>query len=205
MTAMQPRLYVDQKITAFVNQYEVYGVGASGTKSGLEAFAQQKRLAIKEKVLFYTDEQKTTLAFSFRAEKAIDVHGRYIVEDAQGVCIGMFRKEFGESLLRSSWILIDKDGSELLRVQESSAVLAAMRRFAGLLPIVGDIVDILVMFLRYHFQFVSLVNDSVVGEYRKVTLFRDHYSLSMTDEANKKVDWRVLAAMGVALDALQSR
>lgn len=127
---MKPRLYIDQKITAFVNKYKVYGVDASGEKSELVALAQQKRLAFKEKVWFYNDEAKTKEVFSFRAEKVMDVHGRYFVEDTDG---------------------------------------------------------------------------AVVGAYRKQTLFRDHYQLSTTDDAHEALDWRVFAAIGVALDALQSR
>ena len=44
-----------------------------------------------------------------------------------------------------------------------------------------------------------------LGQYKKTTLFRDHYALSMNEGAYNQYDWRVLAAMAVALDALQSR
>ena len=43
------------------------------------------------------------------------------------------------------------------------------------------------------------------GTYIKTTLFRDHYLLSLDDETYNAQDWRVLAAVAVALDALQSR
>ncbi len=169
------------------------------------ALAQQKRMAFKEKVTFYSDEQKTMAAFSFRAEKVMDIHGRYIVEDPSGNVIGMFRKEFKKSLLRSSWILMTAEGKETVRVQESSEALAVLRRFAGLVPIIGDLIEMVVVFLKYHFSFVRLDTNEEVGKYQKTTLFRDHYTLSMTDAAYAELDWRVYAAMGVGLDALQSR
>ena len=202
---MKPRLYIDQKITAFVNKYKVYGVDTSGEKSELVALAQQKRLAFKEKVWFYNDEAKTKEVFSFRAEKVMDVHGRYFVEDADGALVGMFRKEFKKSLLKSSWVLMDKEGVELFRVSESSTVLAILRRFIGWVPLVGDILEIIIMFFKYHFSFTDIASGQEVGAYRKQTLFRDHYQLSTTDDAYEALDWRVFAAMGVALDALQSR
>ena len=201
---MKPRLFVDQKITAFVNKYEIFEATGE-TKGGLLALAQQKRLAFKEKVTFYQDEQKTTSVFSFRAEKVIDVHGRYFVEDADGKLIGMFKKEFGRSLVRSTWKILDIDGNELFTVQESNEAVAALRRFAGYIPFVGDLIDFVMLFFRYHFSFIDAKSGHEVGKYQKVTLFRDHYVLSMTDEAYNGCDWRVLAAMGVALDALQSR
>jgi uncharacterized protein YxjI len=102
---MKPRLIVEQKITAFTNKYTVYDVTAEGKKGNLVAFAQQKRIALREKITFYSDEAKTQVAFTFRAEKVMDVHGRYFVEDASGKLIGSFKKDFAKSLLNSTWLM----------------------------------------------------------------------------------------------------
>ena len=91
---MKPRLIVEQKITAFVNKYKVFAVNEAGEKGELMALAQQKRLAFKEKVTFYSDEAKSNELFTFRAEKVLDVHGRYLVEDMSGKMLGGFRKQF---------------------------------------------------------------------------------------------------------------
>ena len=79
-----------------MNQYKVFGADEAGTQTSLAAFAQQKRLAFKEKVTFYADEQKTVTAFTFRAEKVLDVHGRYIVEDENGAVIGRSEEHTSE-------------------------------------------------------------------------------------------------------------
>ncbi len=202
---MKPRLVIEQKITAFVNKYKVLNVTEAGQAGDLLALAQQKRLAFKEKVIFYTDEQKAAASFSFRAEKVMDVHGRYIVEDANGQIVGMFRKEFKKSLLVSSWVLMDAAGTEVFAVKESNVTIAVLRRFIGFVPLFGDLLDFAMNFFKYHFSFTELTNDQEIGQYKKTTLFRDYYQLSVTDEAWAKLDWRVFAAMGVALDALQSR
>ena len=202
---MKPRLYIDQKITPFVNKYMVFGADEQGTKGELIALAQQKRLAFKEKVSFYTDEQKSQLAFTFRAEKVLDIHGRYIVEDADGNVVGMFKKEFKKSLFVSTWKVMSTDGTVVFDLTESSVALAVFRRFASWIPVVGGLYELIALLLRYHFVFKNPGTDEVVGTYKKLTLFRDHYELAMTDEAAAKCDWRVLAAMGVGLDALQSR
>ena len=202
---MKPRLIIEQKITVFTNMYRIFGAGPEGARASLIAFAQQKRLAFKEKVTFYGDEQKSQTSFMFRAEKVLDVHGRYFVEDDAGQMVGMFRKVFGQSLFLSTWRLMDKDGNELFEVKENSVALALLRRFGGMIPFVGGLVDILVLFLRYHFVFVDLTTGEEVGAYRKTTLFRDHYLLETSDDAFEKLDWRVYAALGVGLDALQSR
>lgn len=202
---MKPRLIVEQKITPFVNKYTVFQADKAGSKSDLLALAQQKRIAIKEKVIFYTDESKSAVAFGFRAEKVMDVHGRYFVEDTDGKQIGAFKKDFKRSLLSSTWHILDASGQPVIKVSESSKVLAAMRRFGGLIPFVGDVIEIITLFLRYHFVFSDAQTGEEIGRYQKTTLFRDHYVLSVTDEAYSKQDWRVFAAMAVGLDVLQSR
>lgn len=196
---MKPRIIVEQKITAFANKYHIYQTNPDGTKGAILAFAQQKRFNIKEKVMFYTDESKQNLAFTFRAEKVLDIHGRYFVEDANGQMIGMFRKLFAESLLKSTWRVMTPDGVERYQIAETNTVLAVLRRFGG------DAINFITMFIKYHFSVIDLVTSAEVGKYQKLTLFRDHYRFELDDAASEAVDWRVWAAMGVGLDMLQSR
>lgn len=201
---MTPRLIIEQKLTAFVNRYEIYSVTDTGERGGMVAFAQQRRLALKEKVEFYTDQFLTEKLFSFRAEKVMDIHGRYFVEDKDGKLIGMFRKDFQKSLLNSTWHILDANDKTQLIINESNQALAIIRRFGGFIPIVGEIIDIISTFFRYHFVFKNKKGEQQ-GKYVKTTLLRDHYRLEMTDKAYQSADWRVFAAMAVALDALQSR
>lgn len=202
---MNPKLVVEQKITAFTNKYAIYQAETTGKKSDLMALAQQKRLAMKEKVTFYNNEAKEKEVFSFRAEKVMDIHGRYFVENADGERIGAFRKDFKKSLLNSTWHIIDADDTTVFIIKESNATLAALRRFIGFIPIVGELAEIIMAFFRYHFVFIDPKTNEIVGKYQKTTLFRDHYLLSMNDEQYDKLDQNVFAAMAVALDALQSR
>lgn len=201
---MIPRLIIEQKITALVNRYEIYRAAEDGTKGDMIAFVEQKRLAFKEKVNFFTDASKNTLAFSFRAEKAMDVHGKFFVEDAENKRIGTFKKEFKKSLLNSTWSIFDVDDSVALTISESNKAYAAVRRFVGWIPIVGELFEVVAGFIKYHFSFYNPAGVEV-GSYRKTTLFRDHYTLSVDDATYAAQDWRVLASMAVALDALQSR
>jgi hypothetical protein len=201
---MKPRLVVEQKITAFVNRYAVYRADSDGKKDQLAAIAQQKRFAFKEKVTFYSDQAKTAETFSFRAEKVLDIHGRYLVEDPQGKRIGAFQKIFRKSLFVSSWNILDDQDKVIIAVAESSVWLALLRRFLGFVPFIGEYLSLIILFFKYHFTFTD-ASGRLVGTYKKTKLLRDHYLLSMTDQAYAQTDWRTYAAMAVALDALQSR
>lgn len=202
---MNPKLIVEQKITPFANKYLIYGAEADGSRGELIAFAQQKRLAFREKVTFYTDESKSQAVFSFRAEKVVDIHGRYIVENEKDEQLGSFKKEFKRSLISSTWTILSADNQPKWQLAESNHTLAILRRFGGFIPVIGAFFEIITALLRYHFDIKDLASGQVIGKYQKTKLLRDHYLLSMDDESYEQTDWRTLAAMAVALDALQSR
>src|SRR5918999_5729253 len=95
------RLIVRQRIRMMVNQYEVHAVNPDGSEGGLLAFAQQKRMAFKEQVTLYTDDTRREPVLGFKARSVIDLGATYDVTDAVGNPIGLFRKDFTQSLLRT--------------------------------------------------------------------------------------------------------
>lgn len=189
------RFAVTQRITLGVNRYDVRTVGEDGSPGALLATAQQKRLAIKEQVTFYADEARTVPVFSFKARKRLDLGSGYDVTDAGGAPIGSFRKDFGRSLLRSTWHLeaagLKATGSE------RNTTVAVLRRVWGLVPVIGEIP---VPFV-FHFDFVDASGEVVLSSERRRSVL-DRYDVTVP---GGRVDGRLAAAMAVALDALQDR
>lgn len=187
----QPALNVRQKITAFVNRYVVTVPTTTGDDGEQVAFVEQKRLAFREEVTFFTDESKTTPLFKFKARQILDVGATYDVTAADGTPIGTFRKDFKKSLLRSTWHL---EQGELAAIgTERSQLIAILRR-------IWDLFEDLPFFFKYHFDFTS--GDKLVMSVDKTALIRDRYRIEMHEPT---LDRRMAIAMAVALDALQSR
>ena len=180
-------LFVKQKITFMVNRYEVWSADPAGNPSGLIAFAQQKRMAMKEQVTLYTDESKSTVLAGFKARRVMDLSGTYDVTDASGVSIGTFRKDFAQSLLRSTWH-VDQPGLPTATGQERSLLVALLRRFSD------------ISFLPYHFDFASAGTPAFTVD--KKWGITDKYVVRI---GNPQLDRRLVIAMAVGLDALQSR
>ena len=177
-----PQFNVLQKLTMMVNRYEIT------TPDGrVMAMAQQKRMAFKEQVTFYADEARTRPVFSFKARHAMDFGAGYDVFDASGTPIGQFRKDFGKSLLRSSFHLTGP-GLEAFG-QERNVAVALIRRF----------VDIP---LSFHFDFVDNATGNLVMSSERQMSLRDRYTVNVPDE---RLDFRLAAAMAVGLDALLAR
>ncbi len=181
------RFYVKQRITMMVNRYEIRAANPDGSEGAVLAVAQQKRLAFREQVTFYSDEQRSTPVFSFQARQALDLGAVYDVFDAAGTPIGYFQKDFGASLLRSSFHLggpgIDAYG------QERSQLIAILRRFIDF-P------------FSFHFDFKDKQSGAVVMSSERQFSLRDRYTVDVPDQ---RVDFRLAAAMAVGLDALLQR
>ncbi len=191
-----PRFSVSQRITLMVNRYEVRATNPDGSEGPLLALAEQKRMKLKEEVVFYADEARSRPVFSFKARQRLDVSAQHDVLDEHGTPIGSFSKKFGASLLRSTWELSAPGLSAIGR--ERRPILAVVRRVWEFIPFVGNV---WVPFV-FHFDFTDTATGGpvLVSERRKAV--RDRYDVSVPDP---RLDFRVAAAMAVALDALQSR
>jgi uncharacterized protein YxjI len=191
-----PAFFVKQRITVMVNRYEILAANPDGSEGPLIALAEQKRMKLKEEVVFYADAGKSRRVFSFKARQRLDVHAEHDVFDENGTALGMFSKQFGASLLRSTWNL-SAPGIEAVG-RERRPVIAILRRVWDLLPYVGDV---WVPFV-FHFDFVDTATGATVLVSERQKAIRDRYTVTVPDP---RLDFRVAASMAVALDALQSR
>jgi hypothetical protein len=191
-----PRFFIRQRITVMVNRYEIRVANPDGSEGQLMAFAEQKRMKLKEEITFFTDESKTRAVFSFKARQRLDVHAEHDVYDEGGRVIGFFSKQFGASLLRSTWNL-SAPGVEAVG-RERNQFIAILRRIWDWIPYLGDV---WVPFV-FHFDFVDTASGRPVLTSERIKAIRDRYDVTVPDP---RLDFRVAAAMAVALDALQSR
>jgi hypothetical protein len=190
------RFTLRQRITLLVNRYTLQGRFVDGAKGSVIAHAQQKRMAVRKQVTFYSDEARTQPLFGFAARRGLQHGGAFDVTDADDQPIGEFRKDYAKSLLRSTWHLSSRDGVTAVG-QERSRGVAIARRF---LDATGGADP-----LRYHFDFVTDDGQVVLTSEREPT-FRDFYEITIPVLSDgRQLDWRVGAAMAVALDALQHR
>ena len=181
-----PAFFVKQKFAMTTNRYEVWAANPDGSFGELMAVAQQKRLAFKEEVTFYSDESQSRAVFSFKARKKIDLNAGYDVKDEHGQQLGFFRKDFGKSILRSTFHL---EGPGYAGIgQERSSAVALIRRFTD------------IPFLPIHFDFKA-TDGSTLLQVERQSSVRDKYTVTVPG----RIDFRVAAAVAVGLDALMQR
>lgn len=185
MLTSGPATYtIEQKISPLANRYRVLDAGGQ-----LVAFVSQKRLALRERFTVHPDESSSTVLFTVGARQRLDIGATYDVTDASGAPVGLFRKDAGASLLRSTWH-IEQPGLPPVRVSERNPVVALVRRFVELpFP------------LPYHFDGATADGSPALSVSRRMSL-RDRYDVQVHLD---DLDHRLVIGLGVCLDALQGR
>ena len=185
------RFEIEQLIRPMVNLYRISANGAPA------AFVRQKRMAIKEDIRFFADEDEQEELFRLKARALMEFGGRYDVTTPAGERIGVLGKVFGKSLLRSTWQVLDADEQELAIAKERSVPVAILRRVIDAVPY-GDFIPI-----PFHFTIDSGTHH--VGDLNRRFGVRDTYDLDVSGDTERRIDRRLAIALGIALDALQSR
>jgi len=182
---------IGQLIRPMVNLYKI-SAGATPV-----AFVRQKRMALKEDIRFFADENEARELWRIKARSLMEFGGRYDVTTPEGEKIGVLGKVFGKSLLRSTWSIMDANEQELAVAKERSVPIAILRRVIDAVPY-GD-------FIPIPFHFTIDDGDTHIGDLNRRFGVRDTYDLDVSGDTERKIDRRLAVSLGIALDALQSR
>jgi uncharacterized protein YxjI len=187
----EDRFVIDQLIKPMVN---LYRISAGPTPV---AFVRQKRMAIKEDIRFYADENESRELWRIKARSLMEISSRYDVTTPEGEKIGVLGKVFGKSLFRSTWSVMDANEEELAVAKERSVSIALFRRVIDAVPY-GDFVPV-------PFHFTIDAGERHIGDLNRRLGFRDTYDLDVSGDVERTIDRRLAVSLGIALDALQSR
>jgi uncharacterized protein YxjI len=199
---LHDRFFLAQRIRPMINQYEVSTLGPDEKSAGEPVcFVEQKRMKLKEDLRAFTDDSKTSEVFRIKAQQVWDPRARYDVTDDGGRHVGQLAKVFGRSLLRSTWRIYDGEGNEVAWARERNLLVALVRRFIGLVPIIGGFADWVP--IPYHFDY--FMGDRRIGGLERILGVRDRYRLDVSGDAERSIDRRVVLALAVGMDALQAR
>jgi len=194
------RYLVDQLFRPIANLYRVTPLAAGETPAGGPvAYVRQKKLAIKENIRFFADENETQELFHIQAQSWLDTGGsRYDVVDAQNGKIGLLHHVFGKSLLRSTWSVSNAVDEEVAVARERSQAMAILRRVIDFVPDYGGLIPI-------PYNFDILAGDRVIGTMNRKFQVRDRYVLDLSGDTDRALDRRLAIALAVGLDTLQNR
>lgn len=117
-------------------------------------FIQMKAWVLKEDVRLYSDETKSRELLRIQARSIIDFGTTYDVIDSptEQPLFSLRRKGLKSAFVRDHWEIMGPDEHPLGAVQETSKGLALVRRYVSLIPIAGEIVDIVLSFVPLTYE-----------------------------------------------------
>jgi hypothetical protein len=192
------RFLVDQLVRPIANLYRITPLAVGETPAGGPiAYVRQKKLAVREDIRFYADEQETQELFRIKARSLFDIGGARYDVFAGDERIGLLEHVFGKSLIRSTWRVLDSQEQQVAVARERSVPMAIARRLVDFVPY-GEWVPI-------PYNFDLLVDDSAVGYLNRKFQLRDRYLLDLSGDADRRIDRRLAIALAIGLDTLQNR
>jgi len=120
--------------------FRLFGAGFHiyGPQGELVGFCNQKAFRLRESLMVYTDDSRSTELFHIGTEQIIDFGATYYVTLPTGERIGSCRRKGIKSMFRDEWEVFDGEGKSVGVLMEDSGTLAMLRRvheaFAALCP-----------------------------------------------------------------------
>jgi hypothetical protein len=96
----------------------------------LLCFARAKAFKLREEIIFYTDETKTTPLFRTKARNIIDIAPTYDIFSNEGAIFGSLRRKgLSSSFVQDHWLILDASGNQIGEIMEDSALMGVIRRY----------------------------------------------------------------------------
>lgn len=131
---MQPETQSTSSEDFFVKRQMLQIVGQNirsyDSQNNLVCFARKKALKLKEDIVFYLDEQKSSVLFNVKARSVIDIAATYDIFSPSGeVIASMKRKGLASTFVQDQWLILGPNGDQWGLVQEESSTLGVLRRY----------------------------------------------------------------------------
>lgn len=185
-TALTPASFVAYRpILQFFGR--VYRLETEGGQLLLEV--RMKLFKLREEIIGYGDTGASQPRLRMKARSVFDFGATYDVTDGTtGERLGAWRRKGMASILRDTWVLLDRSDQEIGQVVEDSVALALVRRF--LLNLIPQ-------------GFTATVNGQPAGHIQqRFNLFRLTYDVKLDPT---KVEPRMAQALAVLLLAIEGR
>lgn len=201
---MKPRLIVKKTHTSHINRLRVMLPTKDSDPGEVIVLAEQKRFVRVETTLCYSNEQREKVAFVIRFLASDSGQHSYVVEETNGRVLGTLVKLPSMPLRPQSWRVLDQNGAECAVTIESSSLVGGMRRQLADRPIIGRASLALSKLANYRIIILEPVSRKQTGVYERFGPRKSLFHLSMKDTSWQAVDWRVYAALSIALTAPQT-
>lgn len=164
-------------------------------QGALVAYCKQKAFKLREDIRLFTDESMNQPLLVIKARSMMDFSTVYDVTTPQGQVMGSLRRKgLKSTFVRDTWLVFDRQGQEIAKLQELGSIVPVLRRF----------VDYVSLFFPQKY-------DLTAANGTRIAHFRQHfnpfvYRLGVSVVADDaQLDDLVILAAGSLIAAIEGR
>ena len=131
------------------------------------AYVRQKMFKLKEDIEIFSDETRTKVNYTIKADRWLDFSAAYSFYDADGNVIGKIARKGWRSLWKAQYEIIDQNDQLQYTINEENAMVKIFDSLLGQIPILG-------MLTGYFFNPSYLITDAIdnpIVKMKKVASF----------------------------------
>lgn len=126
-------LFLQFKITTLANDFVT-----KDKNDNTIAYVRQKMFKLKEDVVVFNNESKAEELFRIKADRWLDFNANYSISESRtGESLGKIGRRGMKSIWKSTYIGMDKHGSEDYTIREDNGWVKVWDSMIGELPIIG--------------------------------------------------------------------
>lgn len=120
--------------------FKVFALGSQlyirDSNSNLLLYVKQKLFKLKENIEIYSEEERTNLRYTIKADRVLDFNANYTVTNAEGNPLCIINREGIKSLWKATFNIATASGTHYT-IREGNPFAKVMDGFFGEIPIIG--------------------------------------------------------------------
>ncbi|WP_349663969.1 hypothetical protein IZU89_00325 [Cellulophaga lytica] len=175
------------KISSFSNDFT-----ATDATGKTIAYVKQKMFKFKEEIKIYSNESKTKINYSIKADKWLDFSAAYAFKDENGKEFGKVARKGWRSIWKAHYDIIDENQKQQYNISEENPWVKVFDSVLGEIPILG-------MFTGYLFNPSYMVKDNqgkpIIKLKKSASFFGRNFELSKQGEMDSDDDDRIMLGL----------
>ena len=127
------------------------------------AYVKQKMFKLKEDISIYSDDTKTKVNYTIKADRWLDFSAAYSLKDRNGTEIGKITRKGWASIWKAHYQIIDQHEKEQYTIREENGWVKVLDSILGEIPFLG----LLTGYLFNPSYIVTDLNDKIIARLKK--------------------------------------
>ena len=179
------------KIGTFANDFT-----ATDLSGRTIAYVRQKMFKLKEDIQIFSDENRTKVNYTIKADRWLDFSAAYSFYDSDGSVLGKIARKGWRSLWKAKYEIIDQHDQLQYSVSEENGMVKVFDSILGQVPILN-------MFTGYFFNPSYLVTDTkekpIVRMKKEASFWGRKFQLTKVGPMDSDDDDRIMLGLMMML------